>query len=341
MQHISILDETQTIMITGGCGFIGHHFVEHVIKNTKWKIVIIDKLSYASMGFKRINEQLFEDAIFKKRLKIYTWDLSEKLSVGMMHELNNINIIVHMAAETHVDNSITNPELFVKNNILSTLYILEYARSLKKLNCFFYFSTDEVYGPALGDKLFKEDERHNPTNPYSASKSGAEQLCIAYHNTYKIPIIRINVMNAFGEKQHVEKFIPSTIKKILNNEKVIIHSYPDKLKSGTRFYIHARNIAAAVLFILDKGQIGNSYNLTGEKEISNLELAQYIAVIMNKELIYEMVDFHSSRPGHDLRYGLDGSKMTEIGWKMPVNFEDSMKKTIMWTLENNEWLESI
>jgi dTDP-glucose 4,6-dehydratase len=341
MQHISILDETQTIMITGGCGFIGHHFVEHVIKNTKWKIVIIDKLSYASMGFKRINEQLFEDAIFKKRLKIYTWDLSEKLSVGMMYELNNINIIVHMAAETHVDNSITNPELFVKNNILSTLYILEYARSLKKLNCFFYFSTDEVYGPALGDKLFKEDERHNPTNPYSASKSGAEQLCIAYHNTYKIPIIRINVMNAFGEKQHVEKFIPSTIKKILNNEKVIIHSYPDKLKSGTRFYIHARNIAAAVLFILEKGQIGDSYNLTGEKEISNLELAQYIAVIMNKELIYEMVDFHSSRPGHDLRYGLDGSKMTEIGWKMPVNFEDSMKKTIMWTLENNEWLESI
>ena len=220
MQHISILDETQTIMITGGCGFIGQHFVEHVIKNTKWKIVIIDKLSYASMGFKRINEQLFEDAILKKRLKIYTWDLSEKLSVGMMYELNNINIIVHMAAETHVDNSITNPELFVKNNILSTLYILEYARSLKKLNCFFYFSTDEVYGPALGDKLFKEDERHNPTNPYSASKSGAEQLCIAYHNTYKIPIIRINVMNAFGEKQHVEKFIPSTIKKLVWNTNV-------------------------------------------------------------------------------------------------------------------------
>jgi len=143
-------------------------------------------------------------------------------------------------------------------------------------------------------------------------------------------------MNAFGEKQHVEKFIPSTIKKILNNEKVIIHSYPDKLKSGTRFYIHARNIAAAVLFILENGKIGDSYNLTGEKEISNLELAQYIANIMNKELIYEMVDFHSSRPGHDLRYGLDGSKMQEIGWKMPINFEDSMKKQLCghWKISN-------
>lgn len=341
MNNISILDESQTVLVTGGCGFIGHHFVEHVIKNTKWKIVIIDKLSYASMGFKRINEKLFEDAITEKRLKIYTWDLSEKLSVGMIKELNNVNIIVHMAAETHVDNSITDPELFVKNNVLSTLYILEYARTLQELNCFFYFSTDEVYGPALGNKLFKEDERHNPTNPYSASKSGAEQLCMAYNNTYKIPIIRINVMNAFGEKQHVEKFIPSTIKKILNNEKVIIHSYPDKLKSGTRFYIHARNIAAAVLFLLEKGKMGDSYNLTGETEISNLELAQYIAHIMNKELIYEMVDFHSSRPGHDLRYGLDGNKMKEIGWIMPVNFEDSMKKTITWTLENIEWLKSI
>jgi len=137
MQQISLFDENQTILVTGGCGFIGHHFVEHVIKNTKWKIIIIDKLTYASMGFKRINESIFEDAINIKRLKIYTWDLSEKLSIGMIQELNNVNIIVHMAAETHVDNSISDPELFVKNNILSTLYILEYARTLKNLVCFF------------------------------------------------------------------------------------------------------------------------------------------------------------------------------------------------------------
>lgn len=329
------------ILITGGCGFIGHHFVEHIINNTNWNIVVIDKLTYASMGFKRFDEDIFNKAIIKKRLKVITWDLSCPFSIGLIKEIGEINIIVHMAAETHVDNSIKNPVPFVKNNIMSTLHLLEYSRNLKNLRTFFYFSTDEVYGPALGEKLYKEDERHNPTNPYSASKSGAEQLCVAYNNTYKIPIIRINVMNAFGEKQHVEKFIPKVIKKVLNNETVEIHSYPDKKRSGTRFYIHARNIAAGVLFLLENGNIGESYNLTGEREVSNLEMAQIISKTMNKQLNYKMVDFHSDRPGHDLRYGLDGSKMFEMGWKLPINFEDSIKKTVLWTLKNQEWLEEL
>jgi dTDP-glucose 4,6-dehydratase len=331
----------KTILVTGGCGFIGHHFVEHIINNTNWNIIVIDKLTYASMGFKRFNEENFENAIHNKRLKIITWDLANEFSVGLIKEIGDINIIVHMAAETHVDNSIENPIPFVKNNIMSTLYLLEYSRKLKNLETFFYFSTDEVYGPALGEKLYKEDERHNPTNPYSASKSGAEQLCVAYHNTYNIPVIRINVMNAFGEKQHVEKFIPKVIKKVLNKETVKIHSYPDKKTSGTRFYIHARNIAAGVLFLLKNGTIGESYNLTGEKEVSNLEMAQIISKTMNKQLNYKMVDFHSDRPGHDLRYGLDGSKMFEMGWKLPINFEDSIKKTVLWTLKNQEWLEEL
>ena len=331
----------KTILVTGGCGFIGHHFVEHIIINTDWNIIIVDKLNYASMGFERLKEPIFNDCIKTERLKIITWDLINEISIGLCKELSNIQIIVHMAAETHVDNSIETPVQFIQNNIMSTVNILEYARKLKNLELFFYFSTDEVYGPALGEKMFKEDERHNPTNPYSASKSGAEQICIAYHNTYKLQLIRINVMNAFGEKQHIEKFIPKVIKKILNNETVFIHSYPDKQLSGTRFYIHARNIAAGVFFLLDKGTIGESYNLTGEKEISNLAMAQYIAKIMNKELKYEMVDFHSSRPGHDLRYGLDGNKMFEMGWTLPINFEDSLKKTIEWTLRHPEWLEEI
>jgi dTDP-glucose 4,6-dehydratase len=329
------------ILITGGCGFIGHHFVEHIIINTDWKITIIDKLSYASMGFKRIEEDIFKNAIKEDRLKVLTWDLINEMSIGLIKEIQDVNIIVHMCAETHVDNSIETPLFVIKNNIMSTVNMLEYARQLKKLDIFFYFSTDEVYGPALGDKMYKEDERHNPTNPYSASKSAAENICIAYHNTYKLPVIRINVMNAFGEKQHIEKFIPKVIKKVLNGDKVLIHSYPDKKKSGTRFYIHARNIAAGVLFLLEKGNIGESYNLTGEKEISNLEMAQMIANEIGKELNYEMVDFHSSRPGHDLRYGLDGNKMFDMGWRLPVNFEDSLKKTIQWTIKNKEWLEEL
>ena len=149
----------------------------------------------------------------------------------------------------------------------------------------------------------------------------------------------VNVMNAFGERQHVEKFIPLCIKKILNNEKIYIHSYPDKKESGTRFYIHAQNIANAVLFLIQNGKIGEKYNISGEKEVSNLDLALFIAKTIGKDLDYEMIDFHSTRPGHDLRYGLDGNKIYELGWNPKFNFEASLEKTIMWTLNNLDWLE--
>ena len=328
------------ILITGGCGFIGHHFVEHVYKNTDWNIVIIDKLSYASNGFGRLREYENINVLNNPRIKVYTFDLILPLSEGLIKEIGELDYIVHMAAETHVDNSIKDPQLFLENNIKSTYNLLEYARKhLHNLKTFFYFSTDEVFGPALGETLYKEWDRHKPTNPYSASKSAAEQICIAYENTYKTPLMIVNVMNAFGETQHVEKFIPLCIKKLLNNEKIYIHSYPDKKTSGTRFYIHARNIASAVLFLIQNGKIGEKYNISGEKEVSNLEMAQYIAKFMNKKLDYEMVDFHSNRPGHDLRYGLDGTKLFNMGFKLPVNFEESLRKTVEWTLENQKWLE--
>ena len=325
------------ILITGGCGFIGHHFVEHVYNNTDWNIVIMDKLSYASKGFERLRDTGCMD---NDRIKIFTNDLVNPFPEGLKSELGtDINYIVHMAAETHVDNSIKDPKLFLDNNIGSTLTLLEFARELPNLKQFFYFSTDEVFGPALGDTLFKEWDRHKPTNPYSASKSAAEQICIAYENTYDVPLIIVNVMNAFGERQHVEKFIPLCVKKIINNEKIYIHAYPDKKTSGTRFYIHARNIAAAVLFLIQNGQIGEKYNISCEKEVSNLEMAQLIAKSIGKDLDYEMVDFHSTRPGHDLRYGLDGTKLFEMGFRLPVNFEESLNKTVQWTLENKKWLE--
>ena len=330
---------SKTILITGGCGFIGHHFVEHVYINTDWNIIIIDKLSYASNGFERLRDT---GCLNDDRVKVFTNDLINPIPEGIQKEIGkNLNYIVHMAAETHVDNSIKDPKLFLDNNINSTLNLLEYSRTLPNLEIFFYFSTDEVFGPALNDTLFKEWDRHKPTNPYSASKSAAEQICVAYENTYKVPLMIVNVMNAFGERQHVEKFIPLCIKKIMNNETIEIHSYPDKKRSGTRFYIHGRNIAAAVLFLINKGSIGEKYNIAGEKEVSNLEMAQLIAGYMKKELQYKMVDFHSDRPGHDLRYGLDGTKLFNMGFLLPLNFEESLKKTVKWTLlkENNKWLE--
>ncbi len=330
---------SKTILITGGCVFIGHHFVEHVYLRTNWNIIIIDKLSYASNGFERLRDI---GCINNNRIQIYTNDLINPIPEGLQKELgDNINYIVHMAAETHVDNSIQNPKLFLDNNINSTLNLLEYSRNLKNLEIFFYFSTDEVFGPALNNTLFKEWDRHKSTNPYSASKSAAEQICISYENTYKVPLMIVNVMNAFGERQHVEKFIPLCIKKILNNETIQIHSYPNKKESGTRFYIHGRNIASAVLFLIQNGSIGEKYNIAGEKEVSNLEMAQLISKFVGKDLKYEMVDFHTTRPGHDLRYGLDGNKLFNMGFKLPLNFEESLKKTVEWTLmkENIKWLE--
>lgn len=327
---------TKKILITGGCGFIGHHFVEHVYKNTDWNIVVIDKLSYASKGLDRLRDT---DTLHSSRVKVFTYDLVSPISDGLIDEIGDVNYIVHMAAETHVDNSIKTPVFVMKNNIESTVNMLEYARTIKSLEMFFYFSTDEVFGPALGDKLYGEWERHKPTNPYSASKSAAEQICVSYENTYKLPLMMVNVMNAFGERQHVEKFIPLCIKKILNGETVHIHSYPDKKTAGTRFYIHARNIASAVLFLINNGEVGEKYNISGEKEVSNLEMAQMIARVMGRELNYEMVDFHSDRPGHDLRYGLDGSKLFSMGFKLPTDFESSLEKTIQWTLRNQNWLK--
>ena len=329
------------ILVTGGCGFIGHHFVEHILLNTDYNIIIIDKLSYASFGLDRISEKNICPNLENrsKRLKFYCWDLITPLSSGLIGVLGNINIIVHMAADTHVDNSIKNPVEVVTNNILSTLNLLEYSRLLNNLKLFLYFSTDEVYGTALGNKAFKEGETHNPSNPYSASKSCGEQLCISYINTYNLPITRINVMNAMGERQHPEKFIPKVINSLLNNTKLYIHCYPGCVIPGSRYYIHARNISSAVLFIIKNGKKNESYNITGEKEIDNLALALEIAKIMDKPLNYDLVDYHDTRPGYDLRYSLNSDKLKELGWEIPCTFHESLTKTIQWTLKNKEWLK--
>jgi dTDP-glucose 4,6-dehydratase len=330
-------DARPTILITGGCGFIGHHFVEHIIRKTNWNIVIIDKLTYASAGYSRLRSN---GAYTDPRVKLFSWDLTLPIPSGLSYEIgSNITYIVHMAAETHVDNSIKSPVSVIQNNINSTIQILEFARNIKGLKQFFYFSTDEVYGPALNDKLFSENERHAPTNPYSASKSGGEQICNAYKNTYNVPVISVNVMNAFGERQHVEKFIPKVIYNILHNKTIYVHSYPNKTISGSRFYIHARNIASAVLFLIENGSIGECYNISGEQEVTNLDIVTMVSKILKLPAKIEMTDFHSDRPGHDLRYGLDGEKLKKLGWVPPLDFDASFENCVRWFVNNQEWLE--
>lgn len=324
----------KTIILTGGCGFIGHYLVEILLKTTDYQIIIIDKLSYSSMGFKRIEAI---GALSHPRLSILTYDISVPISEGVVSECKDAQIIIHMAAETHVDKSIADPVYCIQNNVMSTVYLLEFAKKLKKLEKFLYFSTDEVYGPAL-DKYFRETDCHNPTNPYSASKSASEQICLSYLNTYKLPIMICNVMNVYGERQYAEKYIPLCIKRLLNDEPIIVHSYPNCVKAGSRHYIHAKQVADAVCFILNNGQIGEKYNIKGEKEVDNLELAQKIASIVGKPLKYELVDFHNDRPGHDVRYALDDSKLEKLGWRPDNNFETSLKNMVEWTLRHKSWL---
>jgi len=343
----SVSDETETIkrqlavkrpkcVITGGCGFIGHHAVEHFVKNTNYQIVVLDRLSYASKGYDRLRDS----GVFHL-IQTYCVDLCQPMPPGLAYELEGemIEVILHIAAETHVDNSIQTPVPFVQNNIQSTLNLLEFARTLPRLKQFVYFSTDEVFGSAAEGQAFKEGDPHNPSNPYSASKSAAEMICQSYCNTYGVPLMVMNVMNAFGERQHPEKFLPLCIRKILKGEMITIHSYTGAKKAGSRFYIHARNIAGAVLFVLKHGELGGKYNVQGEAELDNLEVAQFVAKELGKPLHYQMHDEPNTRPGHDLRYSLDGTKLREMGWKLPLTFEDSLRKFIQWTVANPRWME--
>jgi dTDP-glucose 4,6-dehydratase len=224
---------------------------------------------------------------------------------------------------------------------------LEFARELPELERFIYFSTDEVYGTAPEGTANGEGDRFNPGNPYAASKAASECLCYAYANTYGLPISVTNTMNVFGERQHPEKFIPLVMNKVLEDELVTIHANKEKTKAGSRFYIHARNVADGLLWVLKntKDTLDNidaskgKYNIIGMEELDNLEMAQAIAEIIGKPLRYEMVDFHSSRPGHDLRYALDGTKLRDLGWQPPVDFKGALKKTVIWSLANKDrWL---
>lgn len=325
------------ILITGGAGFIGHHVVEHFLRNTKWHIVILDKLTYAASGFDRVRDiNAFKD----DRVTFLTTDITQPIPPGIIQETKDVKYILHLAAETHVDNSITDPSPFVMSNVVGTMHMLNYARKLDNLQAFNYFSTDEVFGPAPEGVNYKEWDRYDSSNPYAATKAGGEELCLAYANTYKIPLFITHGMNCFGERQHPEKFIPLIIRKVKHGEVVTIHADETATKAGSRFYIHCRNVAHALHFLLDKFLLRDKYNIVGEREVSNLELAQLIAEIMDMPLYYEMVDFHSSRPGHDMRYALDGTKMQDMGWELPVDFEDSLEKTVKWTLEekNIRWL---
>lgn len=329
-----------TIAITGGAGFAGHHLVEHVLKKTDWRVLVLDRLTYASSGFDRLRDV---GAYDDRRVERFTIDLTQPLGAGLRQELGAPEFIVHMAAETHVDNSIVDPWPFVQANVVGTFRMLEWARSLPSLRRFLYFSTDEVFGPAAEGVFHKEWDAYNSTNPYSATKAGGEELVLAWANTYKVPGIVSHTMNVLGERQHPEKFVPMVVRRILADEEILIHADPTLTRSGSRFYIHARNVASAVLFLLGEGksEVREKYNVVGEREVSNLDMVLRIGEVLGRTPRYRLVDFHSSRPGHDLRYALDGARMRSLGWREPVSFEASLERTVQWMIDpaHRKWLE--
>jgi len=335
------------ILITGGAGFIAHHLIDKILSDTDWEIVTIDRLDFSG-NLNRLKEvvDLYPDKD-QKRVKVVHHDLKAELNPQIRSTIGKINYIAHLAAGSHVDRSIDHPLEFVMDNVVGTANILDYARNLDSLNMFTYFSTDEVFGPAPEKIKYKENDRYNSTNPYSATKAGAEELVVAYENTYNLPAFITHTMNVFGERQSAEKYIPMVIKKVRDEEKVIVHANKEKTIAGSRHYIHAKDVASALLFLLnydinsiepDKtGAKCQKFNIVGKDEIDNLKLAQFIAKAQNKDLKYEMVDFHSSRPGHDLRYALDGSKMKNMGW-VPESAFGRLEAVVKWTLQNDRWL---
>lgn len=338
------------ILITGGAGFIAHHLVNKVLRETDWEIVTLDRLDYSG-NLNRLDDALKEfDTETKKRVKVVFHDLKAEMNPLIRASVGDVDYIAHLAAGSHVDRSIEYPMEFVLDNVVGTCNILEFAKSQKEnLKRFIYFSTDEVFGPAPDGIKYRENDRYNSTNPYSASKAGGEELAVAYENTYGLPIYITHTMNVFGQRQHPEKYIPMCIKKARDGEKITIHSDSTKTIPGSRHYIHAEDVADAVLFLLNGefklekewgGAKCPKFNIVGAEEINNYELARIIAEAQGKELNYEFVDFHSSRPGHDLRYALDGSKMKELGWEPSKSVRERIGEVVRWTLENDRWLVS-
>lgn len=319
------------ILISGASGMVGSYVLKHLLETTEHEFVAVcgwehkgepEKLKWAIQGY-------------EQRVNVVTHDLSKPFTNRTKRQIGEIDIILNIASESHVDRSIEEPVDFVQNNVNLALTMLEFAREIKP-KLFLQFSTDEVYGVAKEGVDHKEWSEIVPSNPYSASKACQEAIAISYWRTYGVPVVITNTMNVYCENQDWEKFIPLCVKKILLNEEITIHAYPGATKAGSRFYIHATSVAEAVKFIMEKpvGLYPNvdkpdRYNIVGDVEINNLALAQKVANILDIPLKYQLTDFHSSRPGHDARYALDGSKLAKEGWKPTANFEQKFTETVL------------
>ncbi len=334
-----------TILITGGAGFIGSHVVRQFVLNyPSYKIVNLDKLTYAG------NLGNLRDVNSKSNYSFVQGDICDENFINDLFQKYNFNGVIHLAAESHVDRSISNPLEFVKTNVLGTTVLLNAAKKHwlqnenSKSNRFYHISTDEVYG-SLGDEgFFYETTKYDPHSPYSASKASSDHFVRAYHDTFGLNMVISNCSNNYGPNHFPEKLIPLSINNIKNNKPIPIYGKGENVRDWLYVIDHAR----AIDLVFHKGKNGETYNIGGHNEWTNIALIKLLCDIMDQKLnrakgeSAKLISFVKDRAGHDLRYAIDASKIEkELGWKPSVTFEQGLEKTVEWYLANETWLNEI
>lgn len=312
------------ILVTGGLGFIGSNFIRYLMsKNNDAEVINLDKVSFGA------NYTNLRDVEGDRRYRFVKGDIAD-----FKHALkltDGIDVIVNFAAETHVDRSISNPKAFFRSNTLGTFMLLEAARK-RGVHKFIHVSTDEVYGAAVGESSFKKSNMPNPSNPYSASKASADMFVRAYHTTYGIHTVIGRCTNNFGPYQHPEKLIPKTIIRTLKGLPIPLYG----TGSQVRDWIYVMDHCEALTTLMEKGRPGETYNISAGNELSNIRVVRLILEMLDKP--QSLIERVEDRPGHDVRYSLNSSKIrTELGWRPTHSFEEALRKTIEWYVKNEWW----
>lgn len=337
----------KSILVTGGAGFIGSCFTRLAVENG-YKVYVLDKLTYAGyLG--NIN-----DLIEKSQVQFIKGDIGDQALVRQTLQDNKITAVLNFAAESHVDNSISGPEAFVRTNVLGTFGLLEAFRShygtlnsdVQKNARFIHVSTDEVFGQLGKEGYFTEDSNYQPNSPYSASKAASDHLARAWHHTYQLPIIVTNCSNNYGPRQFPEKLIPRMVTCALNGEKLPVYGKGENIRD----WIHVEDHSRGVMLALEKGTVGDSYCFGGRSERTNLAVVKTVCSILdelkprtNGTSYSQLISFVEDRKGHDFRYAIDDSKSRQVlGFKSRYeNFEIGLKETIRWYLDNQKWMEGV
>jgi dTDP-glucose 4,6-dehydratase len=319
------------ILVTGGAGFIGGNFVHHMVKKyPEYDIYNLDALTYAGDLTKHGEIENDKNYYFVKA------DIANRNEIMSLFKKENFDYVVHFAAESHVDRSITDPEIFTRTNILGTQVLLDASKEIN-VTKFVHVSTDEVYGELDFDPttFFNEDTPLQPNSPYSASKASSDLLVRAYHETFGLPVNITRCSNNYGPYHFPEKLIPLTISRVLNDEKVPVYGDGKNIRD----WLHVLDHCKAIDLVMHKGQNGEVYNVGGHNERTNLEVVK--TVINTLEKSEDLIEFVSDRLGHDKRYAIDPTKLERLGWKPEFNFDSGIAHTIQWYLDNKEWWEHI